>query len=129
MPRPGIALGDFIIDLSALSANPSFQSLCPAKFPFRTLQQSTLNNFAVLGRKTVNAIRLLVHHLLLETTSTLRDDTTLISSVVVDTSNDEVAVEMHLPFDTRDFTDFLNSRVVSFLCLSLHVQDYVDCPV
>jgi fumarylacetoacetase len=113
MRRPGIALGDYIVDLSALASNAVFQSLCPAQFPFSTLQQSTMNDFAALGRKTVNAIRLLVKDLFLETTSMVRDDQKLRAAVVVNTREEGVEAQMHLPFDTRDFTDFLNSRVVS----------------
>jgi hypothetical protein len=101
------------LDLAALSDSPTFRSLCPADFPISTLKQPNLNEFAALGRKTVNAVRLVVKDLLLDTTSTLRDNEKLRDAVVVNTLQQGVDVQMHLPFDTRDFSDFLTSRVVS----------------
>jgi fumarylacetoacetase len=72
--------------------------------------QSTLNEFAALGRETVNAVRMFVKYLLVEMTPILRDDKVLRENCIVDT--EAVRVEMHLPMQIGDFTDFLNSRTV-----------------
>jgi fumarylacetoacetase len=85
---------------------------CSCQFPYSTLQKSTLNDFAALGRETVNAVRMFVKYLLVTNTPILQNNKQLRSQVVVDTLGEKAGVQMHLPFETRDFTDFLNSRVV-----------------
>jgi hypothetical protein len=70
-----------------------------------------LNEFAALGRETVNAVRMFIKYLLVEMTPILRDNKSLREKCIVDTTATQV--EMHLPMRIGDFTDFLNSRTVS----------------
>jgi len=106
--RPGIAIGRFIVDLDALVETEAFSMYCTCQFPHSVLKQSTLNEFAALGRETVNAVRMFVKYLLVEMTPILRDNKVLRENCIVDT--EAVRVEMHLPMQIGDFTDFLNSR-------------------
>ncbi|EXJ79073.1 fumarylacetoacetase [Capronia epimyces CBS 606.96] len=110
-PRPGVAIGRFIVDLAALVDNAVFSGNCTCQFPQATLKQGvkpTLNEFAALGRETVNAVRMFIKYLLVEMTPILRDNMSLREKCIVDTT--ATPVEMHLPMKIGDFTDFLNSR-------------------
>lgn len=103
----------------------AFSMYCTCQFPHSTLQKTTLNDFAALGRETVNAVRMFVKYLLVTNTPILQNDKQLRTQVVVDAVDETVGVQMHLPFETRDFTDFLNSRVVCSM-FSLQVRLDVD---
>ncbi|KIW73735.1 fumarylacetoacetase [Phialophora macrospora] len=107
-PRPGIAIGRFIVDLAALVDTEAFRMYCTCQFPYSVLKQPTLNEFAALGRESVNAVRMFIKYLLVEMTPILRDDKSLREKCIVDTTATQV--EMHLPMKIGDFTDFLNSR-------------------
>jgi fumarylacetoacetase len=73
------------------------------------MDQTTLNAFGALGRPILSAARLFLQQLLLDTNPILRDDTKLQEACILKQSE----AIMHLPFAIGDFTDFLNSRVVS----------------
>ncbi|OAP55491.1 hypothetical protein AYL99_10464 [Fonsecaea erecta] len=107
-PRPGIAIGRFIVDLSALVETEAFSMYCTCQFPYSVLKESALNSFAALGRETVNAVRMFVKYLLVEMTPIMRDNKELRQKCIIDTA--AVMVEMHLPMKIGDFSDFLNSR-------------------
>ncbi|OAL17734.1 hypothetical protein AYO22_11390 [Fonsecaea multimorphosa] len=107
-PRPGIAIGRFIVDLAALVDTEAFSMYCTCQFPYAVLKETALNSFAALGRETVNAVRMFVKYLLVEMTPIMRDNRELRQKCIVDTA--AVKVEMHLPMKIGDFTDFLNSR-------------------
>jgi len=107
VPRPGAAIGTFILDLKALVEAEVFEKHCEFKFPFETLRKTTLNSFAALGREVLTPTRLFLQQLLLDTNPILRDDPKLRGECLVQQKD----ATMHLPVSIGDFTDFLNSRV------------------
>ncbi|PEN14576.1 fumarylacetoacetase [Longibacter salinarum] len=103
-PRVGVAIGDRVLDLAAcfdagLFDHPALE----ASMPFH---QSTLNPLMSLGKEAWSAVRTRVHDLLRDDTPDLRDDADLQKEVMVDRDR----VEMLMPVDIGDYTDFYSSR-------------------
>lgn len=106
-PRPGVAIGDYIIDLLELSSLRQFQDatgLGPGAVP--VFQCRTLNIFASLGREKHSTVRAALKRILAKETTGpdafLRDFPELQSTIVVHKDN----VVMHLPMKIGDYTDF-----------------------
>lgn len=94
-PRAGIAIGEQIIDLSAVSE----LGLLDVDATF--FRRKTLNEFIALGKKTTNKVRLDIQKLLVIENSPLKN-------------HPEVFVlqkdaQMHLPVQVGDYTDFYSS--------------------
>ncbi|VXB23927.1 fumarylacetoacetase [Maribacter litoralis] len=94
-PRAGIAIGEQIIDLAAVSE----LGLLDVEATF--FRQKTLNEFIALGKKTTNKVRLDIQKLLVIENSPLKN-------------HPEVFVlqkdaTMHLPVQVGDYTDFYSS--------------------
>ena len=107
--------------LGSVSTHPAAQRHISSDSP----TQTTLNDFAALGRETTGAVRLFVKYLMVEMTPILRDDAELRKQCIVKQAD----ATMHLPFAIGDFTDFLNSRTVSrfwFQTLLAIVRSYVE---
>src|SRR5436190_22226332 len=74
-PRVGVAIGDFVLDLSVLEERGHFQS---AEFSSGSVFSSdALNSFLALGRPAWRKAREVIQNLLNSETATLRDDVEL----------------------------------------------------
>src|SRR5256714_13559059 len=95
--RVGVALGDYVVDLSALQ----FRDL-----PDRQLfARDSLNGFLALGRPAWGKVRETLQKLLSAETATLRDDAKLRERVLHRQSD----VVMQLPAKIGNYTDFYSS--------------------
>ncbi|KXJ88554.1 hypothetical protein Micbo1qcDRAFT_166613 [Microdochium bolleyi] len=117
-PRPAVAIGDYVLDLRALSRSADF----PFAEVFPSLQgsdgdggggssskdvfsQPTLNAFAALGRPVHRQVRAALQDLLSEATSrpqALRDAEALRAQALIHRRD----VRMNLPMQIGDYTDF-----------------------
>src|SRR5678816_4146124 len=71
-PRVGVAIGDLIVDLSALEELGHFRS---SEFQNRKVfSENSLNTFLALGRPAWRKTREILQHLLSADTPALRDD-------------------------------------------------------
>lgn len=95
VPNAGIAIGEQIIDLSALA---DLGLLAVSGTYFR---QATLNDFIGLGKKITNKVRLDVQRLLILENSPLKDHPEVFLA--------QNEVKMHLPVHIGDYTDFYSS--------------------
>ena len=103
-PRIGVAIGDFVLDLTALEEEGVFDDeTLQAERPFSA---PTLNPFMGLGKPAWDAARTTISHLLRADTAALRDDEALRSRVLH--AMDKVALCM--PVEVGDYTDFYSSR-------------------
>ncbi len=103
--RIGVAIGDCVLDLKVLEHNRTFQGLA---FDTSSLKQTTLNQYAGLGRKAHKTLRNFLQELLSSDTSSgtaLRDNPELRSQALIPIND----AEMHLPMDIGDYTDFFTS--------------------
>jgi fumarylacetoacetase len=103
--RIGTAVGEYVLDLSALARAHVFSDNLKERFDESTLLQTTLNSFAALGRPVTRSVRAFIQDLLREETRlphVLRDNQNLRQSSFVAL----VDAEMHLPFTIGDYTDF-----------------------
>ena len=94
-PKAGIAIGEQIVDLSAL-ANLGLLDVNTTYF-----RQSTLNDFIALGKKITNKVRLDVQRLLVLDNSPLKNH----PEVFIPQQD----AKMHLPVRIGDYTDFYSS--------------------
>jgi fumarylacetoacetase len=99
--RAGVALGEFVIDLSVLEEKGHFDGL-----PNREIfAQDSLNTFLGLGRPTWRSVREKLQHLLSSDAPALRDDASLRERVF----HRQRDVTMQLPARIGDYTDFYSS--------------------
>ena len=103
-PRVGVAIGDQVLDLYALSEHGLFEH--DAIRRHRPFAEPSLNRFMGLGRGVWRAARERISHLLRAETPTLRDDETLRQAAFYPRD----AVTMLLPAEIGDYTDFYSSR-------------------
>jgi fumarylacetoacetase len=104
MPRIGIPIGDWILDLSALESEGYFSEILG---PDSTIfAQRYLNSFMAKGVEIWSAVRLVVHDLLRDENPKLRDDLILRNRAL------KRAKDSHLlmPVQIGDYTDFYSSR-------------------
>ncbi|XP_073029788.1 fumarylacetoacetase-like [Primulina eburnea] len=103
-PRPGVAIGDYVLDLSIISSAGLFDG----KFLKNSdcFNQPNLNKFLELGRPAWREARATLQKLLSADEPTLRDNGILkqIALVPVD------KVQMLLPIAIGDYTDFFASK-------------------
>src|SRR5436190_17965531 len=101
--RVGVAIGEFVLDLSVLEERGHFRM---PEFQDRAVfSESTLNRFLALGRPAWTKARQVIQHLLNVETTTLRDDEALRGQVFHSQKN----VTMELPARIGDYTDFYSS--------------------
>jgi fumarylacetoacetase len=101
--RVGVAIGDFVLDLSVLEELGHFQS---PEFQGRAVfSEDALNGFLGLGRPAWRKARQIIQHLLSSETATLRDDRALRSRAF----HARKEVTMRLPARIGDYTDFYSS--------------------
>uniref|UniRef100_UPI00358FA922 fumarylacetoacetase n=1 Tax=Myxine glutinosa TaxID=7769 RepID=UPI00358FA922 len=102
-PRPGVAIGDFVLDLGQirhLLTGPQLSSRT------RVFEQSSLNAFLSLDPAAWSETRASLQRLLSASEGQLRDNASLRKWALV--SRD--IVTMHLPAEIGDYTDFYSSR-------------------
>jgi len=110
--RIGVALGEYVVDLSALEQAGHFRDLLatgrvrPTDGPNRQLfARDSLNEFLTLGRPAWRKVRETLQNLLSTETATLRDDAKLRERVLHRQSD----VVMQLPAKIGNYTDFYSS--------------------
>jgi fumarylacetoacetase len=101
--RIGVAIGDFVLDLSAITHLFNGPHLQGRQEVFL---QPTLNAFMALGRPAWTEARMLVQQLLSEDEPIIRDNHELRQVCLIPAAN----VVMHLPASIGDYTDFYSSR-------------------
>ncbi|MGB0650630.1 MAG: fumarylacetoacetase [Rhodothermales bacterium] len=97
-PRPGTAIGQWVVDLKALQEAGLLET--------DVFAGSTLNAFMAAGRPVWTAVRSRLQSLLSADSPTLRDNEDLRLRVLFHQSD----VQMVLPVDIGDYTDFYSSR-------------------
>jgi len=102
LPRVGVAIGEFVLDLSELKKTGVFNAL---KFDTNVFAKSSLNDFISLGKKITSAVRARISKLLEERNPELRDDKKT-KAIVLHKIKD---VRMLLPVEIGDYTDFYSS--------------------
>src|SRR4051812_2216124 len=79
-PRAGVAIVDFVLDLSVIAEAGLFKSI---SFDKKVLSESVLNSFIALGKPVTNAVREKVSDLLRADNAELRDNAELKSKALV----------------------------------------------
>jgi fumarylacetoacetase len=100
----GVAIGDHVLDLAVLTEGGLLDSLL-LRDP-RLFRTASLNAFMALGRPAWQELRSLVSRLLRADEPTLRDNAPLRDRALVPMAE----VEMLLPAQIGDYTDFYSSR-------------------
>jgi fumarylacetoacetase len=98
-PRAGVAIGEWIVDLSVLED----ARLIDAHGAFAAPR---LNDFIALGREHWRAVRIALSALLARDNAVLRDDAALRRRALVPQSD----ATMHLPVEIPGYTDFYSSK-------------------
>jgi fumarylacetoacetase len=101
--RAGVAIGEFVLDLSVLEELDHFRM--PEFQDQRVFSEGALNAFLALGRPAWRKAREVIQHLLAAETTTLRDDAALRSRAF----HAQKDVTMQLPARIGDYTDFYSS--------------------
>lgn len=100
--RVGVALGEWVVDLSVLEENGLLELENGRDF----FNQSTLNKFIDSGKVNWSKVRAQLQHLLAKDTATLRDHAELRNKTFYKQS----AVTMHMPVHVPGYTDFYSSK-------------------
>jgi fumarylacetoacetase len=103
-PRLGIRIGDFVLDLKALEEEGLLKGC--GHLETGVFQEPVLNRFMALGRSAWTEVRKTVTYLLREETAELRGDDALRRRLLLPADS----VEMCLPVEIGDYTDFYSSR-------------------
>jgi fumarylacetoacetase len=101
--RVGVAIGDYVLDLSILEGMDQFKS--PEFGEHRVFSEDSLNAFLALGRPAWRKAREVIQHLLAAETATLRDNSALRDQAL----HKQKDVVMQLPARIGDYTDFYSS--------------------
>ncbi len=103
-PRIGVAIGDYVLDLSVLDEAGHFRSTAVAGKD--VFHQPSLNAYMTLGRRAWQEVRAQIQQLLRADEPTLREDPALREAAFFRQSE----VEMLLPAQIGDYTDFYASK-------------------
>ncbi|MDP6490034.1 MAG: fumarylacetoacetase [Candidatus Thermoplasmatota archaeon] len=98
------AIGEFVIDLAALDEVGAFDDTPVAGT--EVFHEPTLNAFMALGREAWSATRQALSQLLRDDCDELRDNTELCGRALQPANE----IELQLPVDVGDYTDFYSSR-------------------
>lgn len=104
-PRAGVAIGEYILDLSVLESKGLLPLTGAAVF-----NRNTLNDFISLGRKAWQETRQRLQQLLDKNNPELRDNPELLNAALVKQAD----ARMHLPVHVPGYTDFYSSREHAF---------------
>ena len=99
-PRPGIAIGDQILDLRELARTGLLDQL---EIPLGVFRKELLNDFISLGKPVWQRFRARITELLLEENEELKPHA---AQVLVP----QATATMHLPVHIGDYTDFYSSK-------------------
>ena len=100
----GVAIGEWVLDLAVLEERGFFDGAGLGDGPI--FRSPSLNAFMSLGRPAWRQARATISRLLREDEPTLRDDRPLRMAALVQMA----AVEMCMPVEIGDYTDFYSSR-------------------
>ncbi len=100
-PRVGVAIGDFVLDLSKIEREGLFDLGESSVF-----DSPSINKFMALGPKVWAATRSRISHLLRSDNGVLRDNEQLRKRALLP----RTAAIMHLPLSVSGFTDFYSSK-------------------
>jgi fumarylacetoacetase len=103
-PHTGVAIGDYVLDLTVLETAGLLDAPALLGRPF--FDRGTLNGFLALGRPAWREVRANISRLLRHDEPWLRDDALLRERALVPRTE----VEMLLPVEIGDYTDFYSSR-------------------
>jgi fumarylacetoacetase len=103
-PRVGVAIGNYVLDLSILEDKGYFKEMI--QINKKIFNQPSLNPFMELGKEVWTKVRKKLQLLLSKDESKLRDDDELRSQALILRKN----VIMHLPIKIGDYTDFYASK-------------------
>lgn len=101
IPRAGVAIGDYVLDLAVLQTAGLLNPGADAVF-----SQPTLNAFIAMGKDSWRATRSAISALLQHDQPRLRDDATLRTQALVPMAQ----AQMHLPVQITGYTDFYSSK-------------------
>jgi fumarylacetoacetase len=104
-PRPAIAIGKHALDLRAFSKHNGFSGLPQIQASLEVFSQSTLNEFAALGRPIHSAVRTYLQEVLDFNTShpdVLKNNAKLQEIALLPLTS----IKNHLPLKIGDYTDF-----------------------
>jgi len=104
MPRVGVPIGDWIMDLSVLDSEGFFLDVLGPNS--NLFAQQFLNPFMAKDSDTWSAIRQIIHDLLRDENPRLRDDFILRNNALKRSKN----IRVLLPVQIGDYTDFYSSR-------------------
>jgi len=100
--RVGVAIGDFVLDLSVLELERLIQP-APSSTVF---SQPTINDFMSLGPHTWSRVRTRISELVRHDNGELRDNEALRKRALLPRDS----VTLHLPLEVKGFTDFYSSK-------------------
>ncbi|GKU15725.1 unnamed protein product, partial [Fusarium langsethiae] len=109
-PRPAVAIGEEVLDLSVFAQNDGFSKL--SEFPAEELavfSQPTLNDFAALGRQVHRATRAYLQDVFRKDTpypEVLKNNAPLREQALIPLAE----VKSHVPLNIGDYTDFFAGR-------------------
>jgi fumarylacetoacetase len=98
-PRVGVAIGDYVVDLSVLSE----AGLLPS---YGVFAEPSLNAFIASGHELWSEVRATLQYLLDEETTTLSGNRRLRARALIPVQE----LTMHLPVAVGDYTDFYSSK-------------------
>ncbi len=101
--RAGSAIGDYVIDLSALAQAGLLANIL---FDKTVLEQKTLNAFIAQGKQITGAVRNRIIELLTEGNNELQGNEELKSRALIKRNEVEMLLPVHIP----NYTDFYSSR-------------------
>jgi len=103
-PRPATIIGNTVIDLSILAEEGFFDEILPDD-GYDAFFSSELNDIIGLGKEFTAKLRLRISDLFSIDNEVIRDDDDLKSVLLFDIEE----VQMHLPIEIGDYTDFYSS--------------------
>jgi len=107
-PRIGVAIGDFVLDLALLEENGLFEGT--SVHGSNVFHSSSLNEFMGLGKDAWKSTRERISELLQDKPGPLRDNPKLSKLALIPSEE----VELILPVEIGDYTDFYASRYHAF---------------
>jgi fumarylacetoacetase len=103
LPRTGVAIGAFVLDLSELHTNGYLDKL---SFPQGIFNQRYLNDFLALGKSAIRTVRARLSELLQHDNQELQANALLRKKALIAMSE----VQMLLPVRIPNYTDFYSSE-------------------
>lgn len=104
-PRVGVAIGEYILDLSVLAKAKLFDK-APWPFDITVFEQRELNPFISLGKPITTAVREIISDLLQAENAELRDHAELKTAALIKQNEAEMLLPVHIP----NYTDFYSSQ-------------------